>query len=81
MDRFLKIKCEDGRVLSLDTKTGQLAHGEMKFSMDLSTEDVHIQQALADAVLGYKLADSIADDAVKTVPVQKQTDKYFIWDK
>ncbi len=81
-DQFLKVRDpKTGRTFTLDLKSGELSEGESKLSMDLTADDVHIQQALADAVMGYKLADSIADQAVKVVPVDKQSDKYFIWDK
>lgn len=72
---------QTGRVYMLDVKSGELSSGDRKFAMDLTADDVHIQQALADAVLGYKLQDGIADDVVRVIPVSKQSDHYYEWDK
>jgi hypothetical protein len=81
---FIKVRDpQTGREYMLDLKSGSLAsgNGDQKFSMDLTADDVHIQQALADAVVGYKLQDGIADDVVRVIPVSKQADFYYEWDK
>lgn len=49
--------------------------------MDLAPGDVHIPSGLGNVALGYRLTDSIADTLAPVVPVTKQIDKYFIWDK
>lgn len=43
---------------------------------------VHIQSALSDLSIAYRQdAPSIADQIFKPVPVGKQADKYFVWNK
>lgn len=82
MSDLIKVKVADSqRTLSFNTKTGELFEGEQKFSMDLTADDVHVQQAMADAVMGYKLQEGVADRVLKVIPRDKQSDKYYIWDK
>lgn len=48
--------------------------------MDLGPGDVHVQQALTNFALGYSQAGFAADIVSPTVPVPKQSDKYYIFD-
>lgn len=46
-----------------------------------TTSDVHIDQALSEIAIAYKNKTFIADQVFPIVEVDKQSDKYFIWDK
>lgn len=52
-------------------------------TMDLGTADVHIDAALATYAAGYQEAanESIADQVVPILPVDKKSNKYYTWDK
>jgi hypothetical protein len=45
--------------------------------------DVHVSQALTDLAIGYtqEQTDFVADKVFPVMPVRKQTDRYFIFDK
>lgn len=45
--------------------------------------DVHVSQALTDLAIGYaqEQSDFVADKIFPVIPVNKQTDRYFIFDK
>lgn len=60
-----------------DPATGRL------ITMDLGTADVHIDAALASYAAGYQNAAdaSIADDVVPVLPVEKNSNKFYTWDK
>ncbi len=48
-----------------------------------TTSDVHLDAALSSIATAYRNQDEalIASEVFPRVPVQKQSDKYFIWDK
>ena len=46
-----------------------------------TTSDVHIDAALSTIAVAYKNKDFIADKVFPLVQVDKQSDKYFVWDK
>jgi hypothetical protein len=52
-------------------------------TMDLGVADVHIDSALANYAAGYQSADKgmIADAVVPLLPVEKNSNKYYTWDK
>jgi hypothetical protein len=60
-----------------DPATGKLV------TMDLGVADVHIDSALANYAAGYQDADKglIADQVVPILPVAKNSDKFYTWDK
>jgi hypothetical protein len=60
-----------------DPQTGRLV------TMDLGISDVHVDAALANYAAGYRSAADmlIADQAVPILPVEKNSNKYFTWDK
>jgi hypothetical protein len=43
--------------------------------------DIHIDTALSEIAIGYKNTQFIADQVLPEVTVQKQSDKYYVWDK
>jgi hypothetical protein len=43
--------------------------------------DVHVDAALSEIAIAYKTKDFIADRVFPLVDVDKQSDKYYIWDK
>ena len=43
--------------------------------------DVHADSALSEIAIAYKNKSFIADQVLPLVPVDKQSDKYYIWDK
>lgn len=45
------------------------------------TQDVHIDAALSQLSIGYSNSGYIADQMFPSVPVKKQSDKYYIWTK
>lgn len=49
-------------------------------AMDLGPADVHVQTALTNFALGFKQAGFAGDLAAPIVPVQKQSDRYYIFD-
>ena len=60
-----------------DPATGRLV------TMDLGVADVHIDSALANYAAGYQSADKgmIADQVIPVLPVAKNSDKFYTWDK
>jgi len=60
-----------------DPATGRLV------TMDLGVADVHIDAALANYAAGYQQADGglIADEVVPLLPVEKNSNKFYTWDK
>jgi len=46
-----------------------------------TTSDVHIDAALSTIAVAYKNKNFIADRVFPLVQVDKQSDKYFVWDK
>ena len=60
-----------------DPATGKLV------TMDLGVADVHIDSALANYAAGYQSADKgfIADEVVPILPVEKNSNKFYTWDK
>lgn len=60
-----------------DPATGRLV------TMDLGVADVHIDSALANYAAGYQSADKgmIADDVCPILPVEKNSNKFYTWDK
>ena len=43
--------------------------------------DVHIDQALSEIAIAYRNKSFIADQVLPLVDVDKQSDKYYVWDK
>jgi len=43
--------------------------------------DVHIDAALSEIAIAYKNKSFIAEQVLPLVPVDKQSDKYYVWDK
>lgn len=43
--------------------------------------DVHIDAALSNMAVAYKNGNYIAEDIFPSIPVSKQSDKYYIWTK
>jgi hypothetical protein len=43
--------------------------------------DVHVDTALSEVAIAYKNKQFIADQVFPLVPVDKQSDKYYVWDK
>ena len=43
--------------------------------------DVHIDAALSNMAVSYKNGNYIAEDIFPSVPVTKQSDKYYVWTK
>lgn len=43
--------------------------------------DVHVDAALSEIAIAYRNKQFIADQVLPLVPVEKQSDKYYIWDK
>lgn len=60
-----------------DPATGRLV------TMDLGTADVHIDAALATYAAGFQDAanESIADQVIPILPVEKTSNKFYTWDK
>src|SRR6478609_8026668 len=60
-----------------DPATGKLV------TMDLGVADVHIDSALANYAAGYQAAavGEIADQVVPVLPVEKNSNKFYTWDK
>lgn len=60
-----------------DPQTGRLV------TMDLGVADVHIDSALANYAAGYQEAadTGIADMVVPVLPVEKNSNKFYTWDK
>lgn len=54
-------------------------NGGVQVNMDLGIGDVHIPAALQNFAGGYRLVEGVADAALPVLPVQKQSDYYFIW--
>jgi len=52
-----------------------------RFFGNPSTSDVHIDSALSEIAIAYKNKSFIADQVFPLVTVEKQSDKYYIWDK
>jgi hypothetical protein len=52
-------------------------------TMDLGVADVHIDSALANYAAGYQSADKgmIADEVIPLLPVEKNSNKFYTWDK
>jgi len=46
-----------------------------------TTSDVHIDAALSEIAIAYKNTQFIADQVFPLVTVDKQSDKYYVWDK
>jgi hypothetical protein len=46
-----------------------------------STQLVHLDKALSNISIGYQNADLIADQIFKPVPVDKQSDRYYVYGK
>ncbi len=66
--------------LSDNTITGVNQSGRL-VTMDLGPSDVHVEQALTTYMVGYKPENMMADEFCPVIPVQKQSDKYWIEDK
>lgn len=49
--------------------------------MDLGTGDVHLEVPLANYATGYKMDGGVADRVSPIVMVDKQSDKFWQWDK
>lgn len=47
----------------------------------MNAEDVHIDVPLSNMVIGFEPKNIIVDQIFPSVPVTKQSDKYYIWDK
>lgn len=45
------------------------------------TSDIHIDAALSEIAVAYKNKTFIADKVFPILPVDKQSDKYYVWDK
>ncbi|MBU0598782.1 hypothetical protein KKF61_07420, partial [Patescibacteria group bacterium] len=43
--------------------------------------DIHVDEALSNIAIAYKNKDYIAEALFPLVPVEKQSDKYYIWTK
>jgi hypothetical protein len=43
--------------------------------------DIHIDAALSEIAIAYRNKTFIADQVLPLVPVEKQSDKYYVWDK
>lgn len=67
------IDLRNNTITMRDAQTGQLV------TMDLAPSDVHIPSALPMYAAGYKLQESIADQAAPVVVVPKASDKFFTW--
>lgn len=48
---------------------------------DPTSGDIHVDTPLSDIAIAYKNTIFIADQVFPIVPVEKQSDKYYIWDK
>jgi hypothetical protein len=48
---------------------------------DPTTADVHVDTPLSEIAIAYKNLNFIADRVFPIIPVDKQSDKYFVWDK
>lgn len=46
-----------------------------------TASDVHIDAALSEISIAYRNKSFIADQVLPLVPVEKQSDKYYVWDK
>ncbi len=46
-----------------------------------TTDDIHVDAALSEIAIAYKNKSFIADRVLPLVPVDKQSDKYYVWDK
>ncbi len=67
----------------IDPETNRLmtdVGGGRLVAMDLGPSDVHVAQALTNFAVGYTQADMLADQVSGIVPVEKQSDKYYIFD-
>lgn len=51
--------------------------------MSLAPADVHVNAALTNVAIGYNpaVAGYIAEQAVSVVPVVKESDKYYVWNR
>lgn len=49
--------------------------------MGFTTQDVHIDVPLTNLVIGFEPTNTIVQDIFPEVPVGKQSDKYYVWDK
>jgi len=49
--------------------------------MKYTAKDVHVDQLLTNVSIGYANAGYIADQVFPIVPVEKQSDKYLVYDK
>ena len=47
----------------------------------MDAESVHIDVPLSNMVIGFEPKNIIVDQIFPSVPVNKQSDKYYIWDK
>jgi len=52
-----------------------------RFFGNPSAGDVHIDSALSEIAIAYKNKSFIADQVFPLVTVEKQSDKYYVWDK
>ena len=46
-----------------------------------TTDGIHVDAALSEIAIAYKNKTFIADRVLPLVPVDKQSDKYYVWDK
>jgi hypothetical protein len=52
-----------------------------RFYGNPTASDVHVDASLSEIAIAYKNKQFIADQVFPLVPVNKQSDKYFLWDK
>jgi len=52
-----------------------------RFFGNPTSGDVHIDSALSEIAIAYKNKSFIADQVFPLVTVEKQSDKYYVWDK
>ena len=47
----------------------------------ITKRDVHVDAALTNLAIGYHPSMFVAEEAIAVVPVKKESDKYYVWDK
>lgn len=71
-----------GEAIDLYNNTVTLRdRGGQLVTMDLGQVDVHIDKALANFAVGYKLAQAVGDIASPPIVVPNATDRYFQWNQ
>lgn len=49
--------------------------------MGITARDVHVDQALSNFAVGYHPSGFVAEDVLPVVPVNKESDKYYVWSR